>query len=125
MPVAATGSGPTVGAVEQALADTGYSRFPVVDADGTFIGYLHIKDVLPLGDDPDAVVDLADGAAAAAGACVAAAARRVVAAAARQQPPGAGHRRRRRRHRAWWRWRTWSKTWSAPCGTGPTVSELT
>jgi CBS domain containing-hemolysin-like protein len=59
VPVAGPGAGPTVDAVEQALADTGYSRFPVADADGAFIGYLHIKDVLALGDDPDAVVDLA------------------------------------------------------------------
>jgi CBS domain containing-hemolysin-like protein len=58
IPVAAAGCGPTIGAVEQALAETGYSRFPVVDADGRFIGYLHIKDVLSLGDDPEAVVDL-------------------------------------------------------------------
>jgi CBS domain containing-hemolysin-like protein len=61
--VAAAGSGPTVGAVEQAVAETGYSRFPVVDAGGGFIGYLHIKDVLPLGPpkspDPDAVLDVA------------------------------------------------------------------
>jgi CBS domain containing-hemolysin-like protein len=59
VPVAAPGSGPTVEAVEKALAATGYSRFPVVDADRRFIGYLHIKDVLPLGDNPRAVVDLA------------------------------------------------------------------
>jgi CBS domain containing-hemolysin-like protein len=59
VPVAAPGSGPTVGAVEHALAETGYSRFPVVDADGSFVGYLHIKDVLALGDDPDAVLDRA------------------------------------------------------------------
>lgn len=59
VPVAAPGAGPTIRAVEQALAETGYSRFPVVDGDGGFIGYLHIKDVLALGDDPDAVVDLA------------------------------------------------------------------
>lgn len=59
VPVAAPGSGPTVGAVEQALAQTGYSRFPVVDAGGSFVGYLHIKDVLALGDDTDAVLDLA------------------------------------------------------------------
>jgi CBS domain containing-hemolysin-like protein len=58
VPVAADGSGPTIGAVEKALAETGYSRFPVVDADGRIIGYLHIKDVLPLGDDSRAVVDL-------------------------------------------------------------------
>jgi CBS domain containing-hemolysin-like protein len=59
VPVAAPGSGPTVEAVEKALSTTGYSRFPVVDADRGFIGYLHIKDVLPLGDNPRAVVDLA------------------------------------------------------------------
>jgi CBS domain containing-hemolysin-like protein len=53
------GSGPTVGAVEQALAQTGYSRFPVVGLDGDFIGYLHIKDVLTLSDDPQTVIDLA------------------------------------------------------------------
>jgi CBS domain containing-hemolysin-like protein len=51
------GSGPTVGAVERALTETGYSRFPVTDASGSYIGYLHIKDVLPLVDDPDAVLD--------------------------------------------------------------------
>jgi CBS domain containing-hemolysin-like protein len=32
--------------VEQACAATGFSRFPVVDADGDFTGYLHLKDVL-------------------------------------------------------------------------------
>jgi CBS domain containing-hemolysin-like protein len=53
------GSGPTVGAVEQALAQTGYSRFPVVGLDGDYIGYLHIKDVLTLGGDPQTVIDLA------------------------------------------------------------------
>jgi magnesium and cobalt exporter, CNNM family len=59
VPVVAAGSGPTIGAVEQALAQTGYSRFPVADAGGNFIGYLHIKDVLTLGDDPRTVIDLA------------------------------------------------------------------
>jgi CBS domain containing-hemolysin-like protein len=54
----APGSGPTVGAVEQALAETGYSRFPVVGPSGDFIGYLHIKDVLKLGDDPQTIIDL-------------------------------------------------------------------
>jgi CBS domain containing-hemolysin-like protein len=58
VPVVAAGSGPTIEAVEQALATTGYSRFPVIDIDGRFIGYLHIKDVLSLGDDPRATVDL-------------------------------------------------------------------
>lgn len=57
--VAAIGSGPTIGAVKRALAQTGYSRFPVVDRDGNYIGYLHIKDVLALGDDPETVIDLA------------------------------------------------------------------
>jgi CBS domain containing-hemolysin-like protein len=59
VPVAAAGSGPTVGAVEQALAQTGYSRFPVASASGSFLGYLHIKDVLTLDDDPATVIDLA------------------------------------------------------------------
>jgi CBS domain containing-hemolysin-like protein len=57
--VARAGSGPTVGAVEQALAQTGYSRFPIVGLDGDYIGYLHIKDVLTLGGDPATVIDLA------------------------------------------------------------------
>jgi CBS domain containing-hemolysin-like protein len=63
VPVAAAGSGPRVGAVEQALAETGYSRFPVVDPAGGFVGYLHIKDVLARGvpeqHGPDAVLGLA------------------------------------------------------------------
>jgi len=59
IPVAAAGSGPVVGAVEQALAQSGYSRFPVVDLDRQFIGYLHIKDVLMIDDDPKTVIDLA------------------------------------------------------------------
>jgi CBS domain containing-hemolysin-like protein len=58
VPVAAAGSGPMIGAVERALAQTGYSRFPVAALDGEFIGYLHIKDVLTLGDDPQTVIDL-------------------------------------------------------------------
>jgi len=57
--VAAAGSGPTVGDVERALAQTGYSRFPVTAVDGRFVGYLHIKDVLTLSDDPQTVIDLA------------------------------------------------------------------
>lgn len=59
VPVAAAGSGPTVGALERALVQTGYSRFPVASITGEFIGYLHIKDVLTLGDDPETVIDLA------------------------------------------------------------------
>ena len=42
-----------------ALVETGYSRFPVVDSSGRFTGYVHIKDVLALVGDPDAVVDVA------------------------------------------------------------------
>lgn len=61
VPVAADGSGPGVGAVEQAFAQTGHSRFPVTDLDGRFIGYLHIKDALSQGPagpaDPHAVLD--------------------------------------------------------------------
>ncbi len=57
--VAAAGCGPTVGAVQEALAQTGYSRFPVADLDGEFIGYLHIKDVLTLDNDPETVIDRA------------------------------------------------------------------
>lgn len=56
--VAREGSGPTVGAIEHALAETGYSRFPITDASGAYLGYLHIKDVLALVDDPEAVLDL-------------------------------------------------------------------
>lgn len=36
----------TVAAVEEAVTETGYSRFPVVDDSGTWVGYIHIKDVL-------------------------------------------------------------------------------
>ena len=53
------GAGPTVGAVEEALAETGYSRFPITDASGAYLGYLHIKDVLAFVNDPDAVLDFA------------------------------------------------------------------
>lgn len=56
VPVAAPGTGPTVAAIEQALASTGYSRFPVTDATGEFIGFLHIKDILDLIDHPGTAV---------------------------------------------------------------------
>ena len=59
VPVAAAGTGPTLEMIEEALAQTGYSRFPIAGLNGGFIGYLHIKDVLTLGDDPRAVIDLA------------------------------------------------------------------
>ncbi len=55
---AAEDAGPTVRAIQQALEDTGYSRFPVTGGDGRLIGYVHIKDVLRLVDDAEAVIDL-------------------------------------------------------------------
>ena len=58
VPAAGDGAGPTVRAIQQALADSGYSRFPVTETEGRFIGYVHIKDVLSLVNDVDAVVDL-------------------------------------------------------------------
>ncbi|MGK2881222.1 MAG: hemolysin family protein [Mycobacterium sp.] len=57
VPVAAPGAGPTVGALEDALAETGYSRFPIVDGGGAYIGYLHIKDVLSMVGYRDAVLE--------------------------------------------------------------------
>ena len=57
VPVTSPGEGPTVAAIERTLADTGYSRFPIVDGSGAYIGYLHIKDVLSLIGDPTNVVD--------------------------------------------------------------------
>ena len=106
-----------------ALADTGYSRFPVVDLFGRFIGYVHIKDVLPLVDDPDAVVDLAVV--------------RPLPQVPESMPlPDALSRLRRDNShlawspaptaacRRWWRWRTWSRTSSVPFATGLTVAEL-
>lgn len=38
--------GSTAADVETMCASTGFSRFPVAEADGTLVGYLHIKDVL-------------------------------------------------------------------------------
>ena len=56
VPAAAPGSGPAVAAVEAALAATGYSRFPVINRAGQFVGFVHIKDTLDLMDRPGAVV---------------------------------------------------------------------
>lgn len=47
---------PVVGDVARAVADTGFSRFPVLGPDGRFTGYLHVKDILDLADDPAAEV---------------------------------------------------------------------
>ncbi|MGI5510089.1 hemolysin family protein [Streptomyces sp. CA-106131] len=45
----------TPGEVVALTARTGYSRFPVVAANGAFMGYLHVKDVLDLEDSDRAV----------------------------------------------------------------------
>jgi CBS domain containing-hemolysin-like protein len=50
---------PTVGAVAEAVAEFGVSRFPVRGADGRLVGYLHVKDVLEDADDPTAVIPAA------------------------------------------------------------------
>lgn len=59
VPATAAGFGPRVLDIEQALAATGHSRFPVVDGTGGFIGFVHIKDTLALVDEPDAAVSTA------------------------------------------------------------------
>jgi CBS domain containing-hemolysin-like protein len=57
--VAGPGAGPSVADVEQAMSATGYSRFPVLDASGRFLGFVNIKDTLDLANRPDAVVSAA------------------------------------------------------------------
>ncbi|MFT4200626.1 hemolysin family protein [Gordonia sp. (in: high G+C Gram-positive bacteria)] len=56
--------GPTLAAVEEAVAETGYSRFPVRAPGGIFTGYLHLKDVLgAIADDergPATIIGPAD-----------------------------------------------------------------
>jgi CBS domain containing-hemolysin-like protein len=52
---------PTLGDIERAVAQTGFSRFPLSrqesGADGQLVGYLHVKDVLELlGSPPDTPV---------------------------------------------------------------------
>jgi CBS domain containing-hemolysin-like protein len=47
---------PTVGQISRAVAEVGVSRFPLRDATGRLVGYLHVKDVLDEADDADAVV---------------------------------------------------------------------
>jgi CBS domain containing-hemolysin-like protein len=48
---------PTVGDVQAAVTDTGFSRFPVRMDDGRLNGYLHVKDVLDLaGAEPSTPV---------------------------------------------------------------------
>lgn len=54
--------GPLLSEVEQAVADTGFSRFPVTAPDGAFLGYVHIKDLLDRfeADNPDAIIHRAE-----------------------------------------------------------------
>ncbi|WP_054812912.1 hemolysin family protein [Nocardia arizonensis] len=40
------GGGTTLGEIETAVSETGFSRFPVQADDGSLVGYLHVKDVL-------------------------------------------------------------------------------
>ncbi|MBF6327939.1 hemolysin family protein [Nocardia transvalensis] len=40
------GDGTTLGDIETAVAETGFSRYPVRTTDGSLVGYLHVKDVL-------------------------------------------------------------------------------
>ncbi|MFR9749395.1 hemolysin family protein [Nocardia sp. 004] len=40
------GNGTTLGDIESAVAETGFSRYPVRASDGSLVGYLHVKDVL-------------------------------------------------------------------------------
>ncbi|MGB6161963.1 MAG: hemolysin family protein [Pseudonocardiaceae bacterium] len=49
---------PTLGDIERAVAQTGFSRFPLrTGTDGQLVGYLHVKDVLELlGRSPDTPV---------------------------------------------------------------------
>jgi CBS domain containing-hemolysin-like protein len=47
---------PTVGDVARVVGETGYSRFPVRAESTGLAGYLHVKDILDLIDDPTAAV---------------------------------------------------------------------
>lgn len=44
------GSDTSVADIEDLSARTRFSRFPITDTDGSFIGYLHVKDLLSLDD---------------------------------------------------------------------------
>ncbi|MEV0946667.1 hemolysin family protein [Rhodococcus sp. NPDC049939] len=58
VPLSARGT--RLGAIEEAVIETGYSRYPVRAEDGSLVGYVHLKDVLDdvLDDDagPDTVI---------------------------------------------------------------------
>ena len=47
-------SGIRLSAVEEAVRDTGYSRFPVQTEPGVLVGYIHVKDILDLMESDDA-----------------------------------------------------------------------
>jgi CBS domain containing-hemolysin-like protein len=47
---------PTVADVADSVASSGFSRFPLRAEGGELLGYLHIKDILDLADDPGARV---------------------------------------------------------------------
>ncbi|MDG3010749.1 HlyC/CorC family transporter [Rhodococcus sp. D2-41] len=49
--------GPTLGSVERAVVETGYSRYPVRARGGQLVGYVHLKDVLTEVSDADAGPD--------------------------------------------------------------------
>jgi CBS domain containing-hemolysin-like protein len=51
-------AGITVGQIEDAVAETGFSRFPVTDTAGNYLGYVHVKDVLDNVLDPATGPDL-------------------------------------------------------------------
>lgn len=38
--------GPKIADIEAAVAETGFSRFPITNKQGSYVGYIHIKDVL-------------------------------------------------------------------------------
>lgn len=57
--------GPLLSDLETAVAETGFSRFPVMATNGSYLGYVHIKDVLDRFDGkaentPDAIVHRAE-----------------------------------------------------------------
>ena len=43
--------GSTPAELERAVARSGYSRFVIVDSDGTYMGYLHVKDALAIASE--------------------------------------------------------------------------
>lgn len=49
--------GTTLGDIENAVAETGFSRYPVRASDGSLVGYLHVKDVLDKVSDETAGPD--------------------------------------------------------------------